>query len=117
GAVREPSLQAPARLMPATYAGPPVAGPAAPQDFASASRPLGLTPTPAPTCEPAWRTVSSPNPGTDDSLYAVSALSSSDVWAVGNNYDGGPVLVRTLIMHWDGTQWSVVPSPNPGSSH
>src|SRR5689334_7315722 len=77
---------APAMHLPASAAVPPLSGPAAPQGFAIASRPLGLSPTPVPTCAPAWRTVSSPDPGTDVSLYAVSALSSSDVWAVGNNY-------------------------------
>src|SRR5438270_9888083 len=53
-----------ARLMPATPS-------AAPRGFAIAPGTPGLTPTPAPTCAPAWRTVSSPNPGIDDSLYAV----------------------------------------------
>jgi hypothetical protein len=41
----------------------------------------------------------------------VSAVSSDDVWAVGDQE-----LVRrggTLIEHWDGTAWSTVASPNP----
>jgi hypothetical protein len=42
-------------------------------------------------------------------LNAVAAVSSSDVWAVGYLNDG------TLIEHWDGTQWSIVPSPNGGT--
>lgn len=47
-------------------------------------------------------------------LSAVSAASSSDVWAVGYqiiNRSG-----RTLVMHWNGTTWSSVPSPNPSTS-
>jgi hypothetical protein len=42
-------------------------------------------------------------------FYAVSAVSASDMWAVG---DG----VGTLIEHWNGTQWSLVKSVNPGLS-
>jgi len=38
-------------------------------------------------------------------LNAVAAVLSSDVWTVGYlNYG-------TLIEHWDGTKWSIVPSP------
>lgn len=65
----------------------------------------------------AWKLVSSPNMGTQGSqLLAVSAASSKDVWAVGdfqtsNNVNGN----RTLIEHWNGTAWSVVPSPNPSN--
>ena len=47
----------------------------------------------------------------------VSALSPSDVWAVGagpgvptGGFSAHPTAV---IEHWDGTSWSVVPSPNP----
>src|SRR5439155_1076907 len=43
----------------------------------------------------------------------------SNVWVVGNyctsncnNYDQ-----LTLIEHWDGTSWSLVPSPNPGAGY
>jgi hypothetical protein len=59
-----------------------------------------------------------PNPGPAEwtpLLNGVSAVSSSDVWAVGYIFRD---LLRdsvTLTMHWDGTSWSVVPSPNPGS--
>jgi hypothetical protein len=49
---------------------------------------------------------------------AVAATSSSDAWAVGST---GPASEgtgqRTLIEHWNGRTWSLVPSPNvPGSS-
>ena len=53
----------------------------------------------------AWSVVDTPGAGT---LWAMSAVSASDIWAVGNN---GP---QTLTMHWDGKTWSVIPSPNPG---
>jgi hypothetical protein len=70
----------------------------------------------------AWSVVKSPNPlsGTDTDqnwLTAVSVVASKNVWAVGRfgNHDGGP-LDQTLIEHWNGSRWRVVPSPNPGGS-
>jgi hypothetical protein len=47
-------------------------------------------------------------------LYGVTAVSADDVWAVGVQAFQGPA--RTLVEHWDGTSWSVVPSPNPVGS-
>lgn len=50
------------------------------------------------------------------SLSAVQALSPSDVWAVGEASSGQPfALSKTLIVHWDGTAWTRVPSPGPTS--
>jgi hypothetical protein len=40
----------------------------------------------------------------------VVALGPNDVWAVG--YSGVAVGFSTLIEHWDGFSWSIVPSPN-----
>src|SRR6266568_3006622 len=50
-------------------------------------------------------------------LTSVSAVAADDVWAVGRdgNHDGGP-LDQTLIEHWDGARWKIVPSPDPGGS-
>lgn len=61
-----------------------------------------------------WSVVPSPNRPNDviSELHSVSAASANDVWAVGSSQDGGAPS-RTLIEHWDGTQWSIVPSPNP----
>jgi hypothetical protein len=60
-----------------------------------------------------WIIVPSPNL-TDPAnyLWGVDAVSSDDVWAVGYavNDDGTPL---TMIQHWDGSQWIIVPSPNP----
>lgn len=63
-----------------------------------------------------WSIVPSPNRDGDyyNVLNAVSGTSASDVWAVGDSQDG-TAPSRTLIAHWDGTQWSIVPSPNPGT--
>src|SRR5262249_14176124 len=59
----------------------------------------------------------SPNPGAQrDILYGVAALSDTDVWAVGAQQDASGTW-STLTEHWDGTTWSVVPSPNPGTDN
>lgn len=71
-----------------------------------------LTPSPTPTCSPSWSVLSSPNPGLSDSkLFGVSATSSNDAWAVG--YYGLSGGAATLTLHWDGTEWLHIPSPNP----
>ena len=60
-----------------------------------------------------WSVISSPNPtlGIRGSyLRGVKALASNDVWTVG--YIVLPGLMQTLIEHWDGTQWTIVSSPN-----
>jgi len=64
----------------------------------------------------AWHIAAAPRLNTQrDILYAADAVSASDVWAVGHqqSWDG---TFGTLVEHWDGTGWSVVPSPDPGSS-
>jgi hypothetical protein len=64
----------------------------------------------------AWNVVSSPNVGTNGSYLAgIAAISSSDVWAVGD-YLNASNDYQTLVEHWDGTAWSVVSSPNVGTS-
>ena len=58
----------------------------------------------------AWRRVPSPNPSIGSVLYAVTATSAGNAWAVGYT----PSLARsTLILHWNGKAWTRVPSPNP----
>jgi hypothetical protein len=60
----------------------------------------------------AWSVVASPNgSNTVNTLAAVSVLGASDVWAVGLSTSLG-VFSVTVTEHWDGTSWSVVPSPN-----
>lgn len=63
--------------------------------------------------------VTSPNPGAGyNALLAVASIPGGELWGVGymNNTTNGTRLDQTLIEHWDGTQWSVVSSPDPGSS-
>lgn len=67
-----------------------------------------------------WQVVPSPPIDVSHSTFgaklnAVAVVSSSDVWAVGYGpLPGGAAYVKqTLIEHWDGSKWSIVPSPNP----
>jgi len=61
-----------------------------------------------------WSRLKSPNPGhpANGQLNGVAAITPDDVWAVGSSGQGAPS--RTLIEHWDGSTWSIVPSPNKG---
>jgi hypothetical protein len=64
-----------------------------------------------------WQIVQVPQPGAArDMLLSASALSPSDVWAVGQQQVGEDGPFSTLVEHWDGRSWSVVPAPNPGAS-
>jgi hypothetical protein len=59
----------------------------------------------------AWSIVSSPDPSSTQDLYAVSALSASDVWAVGGSFNQNPYRYGALIDHWNGTSWTAIPNP------
>jgi hypothetical protein len=61
-----------------------------------------------------WSLVKTPNIGnTGSSLFAITAVSASNVWAVGHSQsDNGTI--TTLSEQFNGSTWSVVPSPNPG---
>jgi hypothetical protein len=65
-----------------------------------------------------WSAVSSPQPSSgagNNTLFAVAALSATNVWAVGQYVDSSNVM-QSVIEHYDGTSWSIVPTPNPGAS-
>jgi hypothetical protein len=67
-----------------------------------------------------WTVVPSPNPApsppfvgpVSNELYDVDAVADNDVWAVGRTFDLSSS--RALVQHWDGSAWTVVPSPHPG---
>jgi hypothetical protein len=65
-----------------------------------------------------WKRVATPNVGEGtNKLNAVLALAPNDVWAVGFSTPAAPPkqgATLTLIEHFDGTSWAVVPSPNAG---
>src|SRR5215216_2094360 len=64
-----------------------------------------------------WSVVASPNPAgkTYVVLNGVAAISASDIWAVGHSGDPSSIPLQTLTEHWDGTRWSIIPSPSPGT--
>lgn len=62
-----------------------------------------------------WRNIPAPTLGgsQDVELDAVSAVSQTDVWAVGVYDPPGPDTQHSLVIRWDGTAWSVVATPKP----
>jgi len=66
-----------------------------------------------------WVKVPSPNPAgvgggaAQSALHGVAVLSPADAWAVGVARSGPSGQRNTLIEKWDGTSWTVVPSPDP----
>jgi hypothetical protein len=66
-----------------------------------------------------WKIVSSPNVGPhsvyqSNELWGITAVSATDIWAFGALFAAdGSEQQSTLVLHWNGTNWSIVPSPNP----
>src|SRR5205807_1458509 len=64
-----------------------------------------------------WSIVSpnvSPN---DNYLQAISARTPTDIWAVGYYRTGTGTPFQTLILHYNGTQWTQSPTPpGPGTA-
>lgn len=66
-----------------------------------------------------WTVVPMQQPGGADPprLNAVTAVAANDIWAVGEVQSlTGPFGVSTLIEHWNGSAWSIVPSPTPAGT-
>src|SRR5688572_19565743 len=71
-----------------------------------------VPPTVPPPCQLAWRIMSTPDGFENDHLAGIDGLSPDSLWAVG--YEGyEKAHYRTLTLHWDGSQWSRLPSPSP----
>ena len=63
----------------------------------------------------AWNLVASANAASsNNSLNAVACVSASDCWAVGEYVNPSTGWDDSLIEQYNGSVWSVVPSPNPG---
>ncbi|HEY4384996.1 MAG TPA: hypothetical protein VGN34_11040 [Ktedonobacteraceae bacterium] len=66
-----------------------------------------------------WTVIASPTPNIfithAGHLASVAAAGPNDVWAVGEYINSVLGSTHTLIEHWNGRQWGIVPSPNPGS--
>jgi hypothetical protein len=64
----------------------------------------------------AWRIVPSPNIGQNANiLYDIASVTGSNMWAVGLGNSTSLQSGRPLIQHWNGTAWSLIPSPNLGT--
>ena len=62
----------------------------------------------------AWSIADTPQPGSRrDMMFGAAALSTNDVWVVGDQ-EGKDGVFGTLAEHWDGSSWTVVPTPDPG---
>ena len=48
----------------------------------------------------------------NDELFGIAVVADDDIWAVGQTYDFTDG--DSLILHWDGEEWSVVDNPHPG---
>src|SRR5216683_984163 len=68
------------------------------------------------SCNP-WSRVTSPGAGTSGSeLDGVAVVSASDIWAVGSYFNLTLNSSQTLVEHWNGSHWQVVPSSNAGTA-
>lgn len=61
-----------------------------------------------------WSVVTTPA-GTS-LFFGVDATSTTNAWAVGQYFASSQPFLRTLVHRFDGTSWSIVPSPNPDSA-
>lgn len=60
-----------------------------------------------------WAIMSSPNRSANNALAAVKCVTGADCVAVGGQSLSAPKIGSRLIVHWNGTTWSIVPSPGP----
>jgi hypothetical protein len=66
----------------------------------------------APGTEGKWEVGASPNPGGwGNIIWGMKALTQSDAWAVG--VQATFTSNDPLALHWNGTSWTVVPTPTP----
>ena len=64
-----------------------------------------------------WTQLPTPSPSSNNSfLTGIAAVSADDIWAVGYYSDDVSDVQQTLILHWNGTAWTQVASPDLGGS-
>jgi len=64
-----------------------------------------------------WQVAATPTfSGLTNILYGVAATSATNAWAVGY-LDNSSSDSQSLILHWDGTTWKQVPSPDPSTQY
>ncbi|HKD93881.1 MAG TPA: hypothetical protein VKB43_04135, partial [Gaiellaceae bacterium] len=65
-----------------------------------------------------WQTVRMPLPPTPaqdvPELTSIAPLSAGDVWASGSYLDGDFLVAQPLVAHWNGSAWTLVPTPKVG---
>ena len=69
-----------------------------------------------------WKVVASPNTGhgqfQSNRLFGIIANTATDLWAFGSAFKpDGSGQQLTLLLHWNGTKWTIAPSPNPKASN
>jgi hypothetical protein len=83
---------------------------------------IALVSIPAPPAvalseDAAWGEIPSPNRGQkENELAGLALVAPDDLWAVGRYNANRPPTVTgrdTLAMHWDGSAFTIVPTPNP----
>jgi hypothetical protein len=74
------------------------------------------SPTPMPPCAGQWGTVAVPGAAPGSQINGLATIAQNDAWAAGyvTNAQG---VEQTLMLHWDGSLWNAVPSPNHGSGN
>jgi hypothetical protein len=50
----------------------------------------------------------------DSLLDGIAAISANDIWAIGTVHTS-QFGQATLTEHWDGTSWTIITSPDPGT--
>jgi hypothetical protein len=84
-----------------------------------------ITPIPTPSatfvatetpCRPlSWNLVELPDTSSVFGiLEGIEVIGPNDIWAVGSKHDSNYSRYETLVMHWNGSTWTLVPSPNLG---
>lgn len=69
---------------------------------------------PPPPVSGSWSVVPSPNGAQPrNALHSVAVVAADQVWAAGTTENLNGTVKNTLIEQWNGSSWTVVPSPNP----
>jgi phosphatidylinositol-3-phosphatase len=95
----------------------PTAGASPSPAPASSSAPAARPASPPSAATSGWTVVTSPDTGTNDNdLWSVSGRSPKDIWAVGSLLpNANATIVQTLALHYNGTSWKRVRTPDFGS--
>jgi hypothetical protein len=74
-------------------------------------------PAAAPAAASPWKVIATPNTGPNDNeLNGIAGSSPKNIWAVGALYpNANATKLHTLALHYNGTKWSRMPTPNVGA--